>query len=87
MKFHLALLSTALLIAAVSADEVICRNLSCKKATSTKLGLVGTQCQFFLPGSGAPSLVPEPSCPDQPLCCKVVAPRGKAGAQCSRIYF
>ncbi|KAE8257475.1 hypothetical protein A4X13_0g2330 [Tilletia indica] len=79
------------LFLAVSASALIsedfCSNLCCKKITTTKTGLIGRQCAPFRPGSGAPSLLPEPSCPDQPLCCKIVLPGGKVGAGCSRIYF
>ncbi|CAD6884758.1 unnamed protein product [Tilletia controversa] len=91
MNIRNILLTSLFLAVSASAAktdlDTFCSNLCCKKITTTKTGLIGRQCQPFRPGSGAPSFAPEPSCPDQPLCCQIVAPGGRLGAKCSRIYF
>ncbi|KAK0551455.1 hypothetical protein OC846_002016 [Tilletia horrida] len=84
--FSLAVLGATSVMAVGNADQV-CSQLCCKKVTTTKAGLIGRQCKSFTPGSGAPSFVPDPSCPDQPLCCKTVLPGNSTGFRCSRIYF
>ncbi|KAK0530360.1 hypothetical protein OC834_003338 [Tilletia horrida] len=53
MKIHAALF-TSLLLAVSSATaltDVMCRNLCCKKVTTTKVGLLGQKCAPFTPGS------------------------------------